>query len=173
MKYAFAFVVAWFLAVLNVSAMPFVEVLGVTPDFVLIFAVCWAVMWSEDEAIYVVPMAAILRDVMSSDPVGTSLIAFAPILFIAALARVQVLDSDFLPLLGAVAASSLCFEVLHALVLVVTGQGVGLWYLLFNVALPAAVVNSLFAPIIYLPVRWLRPQQTSVLRGAGRLTSPL
>lgn len=173
MKYAFAFVVAWFLSVLNVSAMPYLEVLGVTPDFVLIFAVCWAVVRSEDEAIYVVPMAAILRDLMSSDPVGTSLIAYAPILFIAMLTRLQLLDSEFLPALAAVALSTLCFEVLHALVLVVTGQGVGIWYLIFSVALPAAVVNCIFAPIIYLPVRWSRPQQASVLRGAGRLTSPL
>lgn len=173
MKYAFAFIVAWFLAVLNVSAMPYVEVLGVTPDFVLIFAVCWAVVRSEDEAIYVIPMAAILRDVMSSDPVGTSLIAFAPILFIAMLTRVQLLDSDFLPALGAVAASSVCFEILHALVLLLTGQSFGVGYLLLHVALPAAVVNALFAPIIYLPVRWSRPQYASVLRGAGRLTSPL
>jgi len=172
-KYAFAFVVAWFLAVLNVSAMPFIEVLGVTPDLVLIFAVCWAVVRSEDEAIYVVPMAAIMRDLMSSDPVGTSLIAFAPILFIALLAKVQVLDSDFLPVLVAVAASSFFFEILHALILMLTGQSVGLGYLLFNVALPAMVVNALFAPIVYLPVRWTHPHPASVLRGAGRLTSPL
>lgn len=173
MKYAFAFVVAWFLAVLNVSAMPFIEVLGVTPDLVLIFAVCWAVVRSEDEAIFVVPMAAIMRDLMSSDPVGTSLIAYAPILFIALLAKMQVLDSDFLPVLVAVAASSFCFEILHAFILMMTGQSVGIGYLLFNVAIPAMVVNSLFAPILYMPMRWTHPHQASVLRGAGRLTSPL
>lgn len=173
MKYAFVFVVAWLLAVLNVSAMPYLKVLGVTPDFVLIFAACWAVMRSEDEAIYVVPIAAIMRDVMSSDPVGTSLIAFAPILFLAVIARMQLLDSDFLPALGTVAIASFSFEILHALILMLTGQGVAVDYLLFRIAIPAAVVNSIFAPIIYLPVRWLSPNQASVLRGTGRLTSPL
>ena len=173
MKYGLALFFAWLFAVLNVSAMPYLKVLGVTPDFVLIFACCWAVVRGEDEAMYVVPIAAVMRDLMSSDPVGTSLLAFAPILFIAVVAKVQVLDTDFLPTMGTVFAATVCFELIHALVLAIIGQNLGIGYVIFRVVIPGAVVNSLFAPLIYLPVRWSSPRGASVLRGAGRLTSPL
>ena len=93
MKYAIAFAVALFLSILSVSAMPYVKVLGVTPDFVLIFAVCWAVIRGQDEALIVVPVAAVSRDLMTSDPLGTSLLAMIPIVIFAAAVRMRALDS--------------------------------------------------------------------------------
>jgi rod shape-determining protein MreD len=171
-KYAIAFVVAWLLAVLNVSALPFLKVLGVTPDFVLVFAACWAVIRPDEEALYVVPVAGLLRDLLSSDPVGTSVLAFAPIVVLAALVRLQPFDSDFLPALGVVAVGSLCFGVLQAMILGLTGQHVDVLHAFFRVIIPAAVVNALFMPIVYLPVRWLTRKRTVGLLGA-RLTTPL
>jgi rod shape-determining protein MreD len=173
MRYAFAGVIAWLLAVVWVSAMPYVKVLGVTPDLVLIFACCWAVVRGDEEALYVVPIAAIAHDLMSSDPVGTSLLAFAPIVLLATVARLQAIDTDFIPAVAVVAAGSLSYEVIHIFVLAVIGQPIEADYALLRVIIPAAVVNALFTPILYLPVRWLSSERSSVLRGAGRLTSPL
>ena len=172
MKYAIAFVLAWLLAVLNVSAMPYVKVLGVTPDFVLIFAACWAVVRSDEEALYVVPAAGLLRDLLSSDPVGTSVLAFAPIVLLAAVVRLQAIDSDFLPALAVVAAGSLAFGGIQTSVLAVTGQNVDFFHAVLYVIIPGAIVNALFMPIVYLPVQWLSRKRAPGLLGA-RLTSPL
>jgi rod shape-determining protein MreD len=172
-KYAVAFVVAWLLAVLNVSAMPFIKVLGVTPDLVLIFAACWAVIRPDEEALIVVPVAGLLRDLLSSDPVGASMLAFIPIVVLAAIVKLQALDSDFLPVLAVVAIGSVAFGLIHTFVLAMTGQPIDVWYTLFRVIVPLAVVNPLFAPIVYLPVRWMTSRRATGLMGAGRLTSPL
>ena len=48
--------------------MPYVEVLGVTPNLVLIFAASWAVVRGQDEAVVVVPLAGFIRDLLTSDP---------------------------------------------------------------------------------------------------------
>jgi rod shape-determining protein MreD len=153
--------------------MPHIKVLGVTPDLVLILACCWAVVRSEEDALIGVPLIAVIRDLVSSDPIGTSLIAMAPICLLAVLARQRPMESAFLPTLAVVAGSSFIFEVLHGLILGITGQPIDVFYLLLRVAIPAAVVNCLFTPILYLPVRWLSPARHSVLYGSGRLTSPL
>jgi rod shape-determining protein MreD len=172
-KYVLAALAAWFLAVLNVSVMPYIEVLGVTPHLTLIFAACWAVVRGEDEALFVVPLAAILTDLTSSDPVGTSLLAFAPLVPLAGLARTQAIDSDFLPSAAVVAVGSLAYGIIYVAVMLLVGHSVDLGYALIHFVLPAAVVNALFTPIVYLPIRWLSTESRSVLRGTGRLTSPL
>jgi len=172
-RYAIAFIVAWFLAVLNVSVMPFINVLGVSPDLVLIFAASWAVVRNEDEALVVVPMAGLLRDLLSSDPLGTSIIGFAPIVILAAVVRLQAIDSDFIPALLIVAGGSLTFGVIQMMVLAGTGQNILLFHSVFQVIVPSVLVNALFTPIIYSPVRWLSPRPATGLMGARRLTSPL
>lgn len=173
MKYVVAFIAAWLLAVANVSAMPYLKVLGVTPDLVLIFAACWAVIRADDEALVVVPVAGLLRDLLSSDPVGASMLAFIPIVALAAIVRLQMLDSDFLPALAVVAAGTLAFGVIHTSVLAATGQPIDIFYTVLRVIIPAAIVNALFMPIVYLPVRWMTSRRATGLMGAGRLTSPL
>lgn len=173
MKYAVAFLLAWFFAVLHVSALPFLKVLGVTPDAVLIFAASWAVVRGQNEAMIVVPLAGLMRDLMSSDPVGTSVLAFAPLVLLAGVVRLQALETDFVATISVVAAGTVAFELIHMLVLGVTGLPIDVWYAISRVVIPGAIVNALFAPIIYLPVRWLSPKAASGLRGMGRLTSPL
>ncbi len=171
MKYAIAFVVAWFLAVLHSSALTYVKVLGVTPDLVLIFAASWAVIRGQEEAFVVVPMAGFLRDLTTSDPLGTSVLGLAPIVLLAAAARLRSVDTEFLPTVAVVAAGSLAYGIISLAVLAATGEGVSWGQAVLRVVIPAVIVNSLFTAIVYLPVHWLSPRPTG-LQGAGRLSSP-
>jgi len=84
-KYLAALAAAFLAAVLTTSLSPYVKVLGVAPDFVLIFAACWAMVRGQGEAMFVVPVAALLRDLTTSDPLGLSVLALAPIVFLALL----------------------------------------------------------------------------------------
>jgi rod shape-determining protein MreD len=167
MKYLVAVGVCWFLAVLNVSAMPFVKVLDVTPDLLLVFAVCWAVTRGYEEALFVVPAAAVLRDLTTSDPLGLSLLAMAPIVLLALAVQMRAIESQFLPTVVVVAAGSVAYSIISMTVLALTGQSVPWGDALLRVTLPWSVVNALFAPIIYLPVNWLSG------RASGGYGSPL
>ena len=100
MRFIVLALVAWFLAVMSVAVMPHIKILGVTPDLVLALACCWAVVRSEEDALIGVPIIAVVSDLVSSDPVGTSLLAMAPIVLLAALARQRPIESAFLPALA-------------------------------------------------------------------------
>ena len=173
MKYAIAVVLAWLLAVANVSGLAYIKVLGVTPDFVLIFACCWAVLRSEEEALVVVPLCGLFHDLLGSDPVGTAVLGFTPIVLLAALARTQALDSEFPPAIAVVAGGTLCFTVIQTFVLAGTGHTIEVWHLLISILIPAIVINALFTPILYLPMRWLTPRRALVMQGGRRFTAPL
>lgn len=173
MTYLLAFAVAWCLAVLNASVMPHIKVLGVTPDLVLIFAVCWTMVRGQEEAFVVVPMAGFLRDLTTSDPLGTSVLAMAPIVLLAAAIRMRALDTEFVPTVAVTGAASFFCGIISVIVLRSTGHSIPWFHVLFSVVVPSVIVNALFTPIVYLPVHWLGRRQRTGMQGAGRLTSPL
>jgi rod shape-determining protein MreD len=154
-KYAVAVAVAFFLAVLGASAMPYVKVLGVTPDLILIFAASWTMVRGQREALVVVPVAGLMRDLTTSDPVGTSVLALAPIVLLVVVRELRAVESELVLTLIVVFLGSLIYGLLSMTVLTATGQGVPWLEGLLWVVLPSLVVNALFAPIIYLPVHWL------------------
>jgi rod shape-determining protein MreD len=173
LKYVIAAALAWFLAILDVSAMPYIHPLGVSPDLVLIFAVVWAVARGEDEALIIVPMIGLIQDLTTSDPIGTSILGLAPAVPIAMALRLRALESQFLPTIGAVMATSACYGAISMSVLWITGQDVALFHSIFRVIVPGIVINALFAPIIYMPMSWFSPRQRAWLRGSQRLPSTL
>lgn len=172
MKYAVATAAAFFLAVLGVSAMPYVKVLGVTPDLILIFAAVWMMVRGQREAAVVVPVAGLMRDLTTSDPVGTSVLALSPIVLLVVVRELRVVESELVLTLMVVVLGSLIYGLLSMTVLTATGQGVPWLDGLLWVVLPSLVVNALFVPIIYLPVRWFSPEPEPGLARAGR-TMPL
>lgn len=173
MRYAVAAVLAWAFAVLDVSAMPYLHPLGVSPDLVLIFAVCWAIVRGHGEAMVVVPICAVLQDLTTSDPVGTSLLGLAPIVPLAVAVRMRAIESDFLPTVATVMVASVCYGLISMMVLGATGQEIAVFHALFRVVMPSIVINALFAPLIFLPMYWLSPPPPAWLQGSTRLRSSI
>ena len=173
MKYVFATLIAWFLAMLDVSAMPYMKVLGVTPDLVLILAACWAVLRPQDEAMIAVPIAGLMHDLTNGDPLGASILGFAPLLVLAGGVRIRAVETQFIPALIVVAAGTLTWGAIRMSVLTVTGQEVQWFDAALRVIVPLAVVNTLFMPLIYMPLSWFSAAQRQGIMAGGRITSPL
>ena len=173
MRYVVAVILAWAFAVLDVSAMPYLHPLGVSPDLVLIFAVCWAIIRGHDEAMIIVPICAVMQDLTTSDPVGTSLLGLAPIVPLAIAVRLRAIESDFLPAIATVMGASVFYGVISMMVLGATGQEIAIFHALFRVVLPSIVINALFTPLIFLPMHWISPRQPAWLQGSTRLRSSI
>jgi rod shape-determining protein MreD len=172
-RYVVAAILAWGFAMLDLSVMQFITPLGVSPDLVLAFAVCWAVVRGQDEALIVVPLCGLIQDLTTSDPVGTSMLALAPAVPLAAAVRLRAIESDFLPTMTAVMGATACYGVISGFVLGVTGQPVGIFDLVVHLILPGMVINALFTPMIYLPMHWFSPRPAAWLQGSARLPSSL
>jgi rod shape-determining protein MreD len=166
-KYLVAFVGAFFAAVMAASVAPYVRVLGVTPDPVLIFAACWAMIRGQREAMIVVPMAGLLRDLTTSDPVGTSVLALSPVVPLAALRDLRPVESDFVPSLVVVAVASLTYAVVSMTILTAVGDEVPWGTGLLRFAFPWALVNALFTVVVYVPMRWLSRRPRAEGSGVG------
>ena len=173
MKYVVVLLLAWFLAAAHVSALPYLKVLGVTPDLVLILAACWAVLRPQDEAMIVVPITGLMHDLATGDPLGASVLAFAPLVILAASVRIRAVETQLIAALVVVSAGTLVWGAIRMIVLSISGQEVQWLQATVRVVLPLAAVNTLFMPLFYMPISWFSAGQRQGIMGSRRITSPL
>jgi rod shape-determining protein MreD len=171
MIYAAALVLAAFLAIFHVSVMQYVEVLGVTPDLLLVFAACFAVLRKEEESLVVVPLAGLFRDLTTSDPIGTSVLGFAPIVLLAAAIRLRAMESQFIPAVIVSFTGSIAYVAVTMGVLGMTGHTIDPLQSLIRLALPLAVVDALFTPVPYMPMSWFRAPYEPRVLGPHRISA--
>ncbi|MBI1885824.1 MAG: rod shape-determining protein MreD [Chloroflexi bacterium] len=154
MKYVIALAAIFFLTAFSSSALSYGRLWGVRPDLLLVFVACWAALRGQGEAMVVAPLAGFLRDLMTSDPVGTSALALAPIVLLAAYREFNPTDLQFLPALALVAVGTLAYGIISMTVLTAVGYNVPWYDALLRHLVPAVLLNVLVTPAIYLPLRW-------------------
>jgi rod shape-determining protein MreD len=154
MRYLLFVPLILFVALTQVAAAPYFPLLGVTANPLLVLLMCWAMVRGPRETMILIPLAGIFKDLITSDPVGASVLALLPIVPLAAMRERWPTESEFVPTLAVVAAASLCYDVLYMMVLTAVGDGPPWLQSPLRVLLPAALFNALITPIVYLPVRW-------------------
>lgn len=143
-----------FVALAQVAAVPYFPLLGVTANPLLVLLTCWAMVRGPRETMVLIPFAGAFKDLITTDPVGTSVLALLPIVPLAAVRERWPTESEFLPTLAAVAVASLSYHLLYMILLTAVGDGPPWLESPVRVLLPAALFNALLAPVFYLPVRW-------------------
>ncbi|KPK47885.1 MAG: hypothetical protein AMJ77_01690 [Dehalococcoidia bacterium SM23_28_2] len=154
MRYLLFVPLILFAALAQVAAAPYFPLLGVTANPLLVLLVCWAMVRGPEETMALIPVAGIFKDLITTDPVGASVLALLPIVPLAAIRERRPTESEFLPTLAVVAAASLSYHLIYMIVLTAVGDGPPWLQSPVRVILPAALFNALITPIFYLPVRW-------------------
>lgn len=154
MRYLLFVPLILFVALAQVATASYFPLLGVTANPLLVVLMCWAIVRGPRETMVLIPLAGTFKDLISSDPVGVSVLALLPIVPLAATRERWPTESDFLPTLAVVAMASLCYHLLHMMVLTAVGDGPPWLQSSTRVILPAALFNALLTPIFYMPIRW-------------------
>ncbi|HXG35414.1 MAG TPA: rod shape-determining protein MreD [Dehalococcoidia bacterium] len=154
MKYVIIFSVLFFLAVISQSALPHFKLLGVTPNLLLVFVICWNMLRGQRDGMWIALMAGLLADFTGSGPIGRSVAAFAPIVAFSAARDVKVVDSNFISTLAVVALATISYMIISMLVWTVTGEEIAWLTVLTRKLAPAVIVNMLITGVIYLPLNW-------------------
>jgi rod shape-determining protein MreD len=158
-----------FVAVAQVATTSYFPLLGVTANPLLVLLACWAMVRGPRETMVLIPIAGIFKDLMTTDPVGVSVLALLPIVALAAIRERRPMESEFLPTLAVVVLASLCYDLVYMVVLTAVGDGPPWLQTPIRVVLPAALFNALLTPILYLPVRWATALSEMVRPSVGVL----
>jgi rod shape-determining protein MreD len=172
-QWALAVGVLALVAIVQNFALPYFRIAGVRFDLMMAVLIAWSFVRGIDEAMVVVPLGGFMVSFFALEPLGASMIAYAPIVPLALARNFQAIGPE--PLMAAVVALVATF--LHAILYLTVLDGTGYspdWAAgLIEVTIPAAFMNMLAAPaLIYLMRRFDRvhrgPEVGISFTAAGR-----
>lgn len=150
------------LTLLQTSAIPAFELLGVAPNLLLVTLCCWAVVRDRREALVMVPLAGIWFGLLSNQGMAESVAALVPLVVVASL-RVRIRPpSEYAWALAVIIVATL----LHFLAVVVTlqleGASIDWVAAITDVAVPSVMTNLFLGAIVYWLVRLPTEQRAAV-----------
>ena len=156
MRYWTGAAVALFLALLQASSIEQFKVVGVTPNLLLVLLVSWLVVRGLDDVLPMIAVAGITIGFVGLQTPGLVLLALLPIVGLGLLREMHVIHSDLLLVLAFVAAATVAYESIIVASLVATGGGYDVVAALRSAVIPAAIVNVIITPPVYVVMRVAR-----------------
>ena len=152
MRYLFLGPLAMTVVLFQVAAAPYFPLMGATANPLLALLMCWAMVRGPREAMVLIPLTAVFKDLITNDPVGVSVLAMLPIVPLATVRERHPTQSEFVPTVVVVAVASLCYHLVYMVVLASLGEDVPWLQSPVEVLLPAALLDAALTPLFYLPL---------------------
>ncbi len=157
MRYWTGAAFALFLALLQASSIEQFKAVGVTPNLLLVMLVSWLVVRGLDDVLPMIAVAGITIGFVGLQTPGLVLLALLPIAGLGLLREMHVIHSDLLLVLAFVAAATIAYESIIVASLAVSGGGYDIIAALRSAVLPAAFVNIVITPPVYVVMRLAKP----------------
>lgn len=149
---------AWFwfpvlvvLTILQTSLVPALQLGPATPQLVLTWVVCWAVIRGRGEAVPWAVAGGLVLDLVSQMPPGAHLLALTAVTFLADLGHRVMQGSTFLFAAAAVFAGSLLYGLVLLAVLAVTGRHPDIATATVLEVMPGALYNlAVLVPVFFI-----------------------
>ena len=148
------------LAFLQVVALPRWGLLFVRPDLVLLGIIAWGLVKGPVAAAWGGLTGALLLDLMSEAPLGTSLIGLLPALVLLILIERWLTSRSLLVAMAVAFAVTATYDTTFLLILESLGRHVEWGSTITSVVLPAAILNTLLMPLICGIVWWIVDKTT-------------
>lgn len=147
------------LALLQTSAVPAFEMLGVAPNVLLVVLCCWAVVRAQSETMVLIPLAGLTIGLLSFQGPAESIAAFTPIVLIAALRGPlsggvrMTLRTEYVWALAVIIVATVLHFIALAVAIEVEGSRIDWVGAVTDRMLPSVLVNLTAGAIIYWLVR--------------------
>ena len=133
-----------------------IQILGTSPDLVLLFIVAWVLYRGVGEGIVVALVSGLVLDVLSGAPFGLRLVSLAVASGVVGIGELNVFRSAWYLPYVTVAVATLIYQSLFLFLAGALGLPVIWWPTMWRLVLPAVVVNTLFMPLVYGALGWFR-----------------
>jgi rod shape-determining protein MreD len=165
MKYVFLAPLAMTVVLLQVAAAPYFPLMGATANPLLVLLMCWAMVRGPREAMVLIPLTAVFKDLITNDPVGVTVLALLPIVPLATARERHLTQSEFVPIVVMVAVASISYHLVYMVALTSLSEDIPWAQSPLRVLLPAALLDAVLTPLFYLPLRWV----TTITESRARL----
>lgn len=138
------------IALLQAYLLPYFPVFGVRVELMLVSLVAWAMVRGVDEAMVYVPLGGAFQSLLSGEPFGLALLALAPIVLLASVRELRLLENELMLALGVTLLSTIAYHLTYVVALQILGRPAGWTGGQLEVTLTATAVNlALAAPALW------------------------
>jgi rod shape-determining protein MreD len=142
-------------ALLQTAVMPHLAIRGVFPDLALLVVVSWSLLRGIREGMIWGFIAGLAVDLFSGAPFGAATFSLMAVSFLSGLGQATVVRARFVLPLLAVFAATIIYDLLFLFVVWISGQPVAWLDSLVRIILPAAALNAVLTPIVFIALRKL------------------
>lgn len=145
-------------AIIQVTFVPQIRLLGGEPNFVMLLVISYAVRARLEESVVWAFIGGLLLDLMTSLPTGASIVSLLLIVFLIDQIRSQLAGVGFLAIIGLVIAGTLTMQFVALALTILSGYNVRLFETLSYVVLPSIAYNLVLVwPVYFFVRRFCRP----------------
>ena len=139
------------LALLEVTFLPYFRILGLQPNLTLVVLVAWLTVRGQEEALYLIPLAALFLGLVQGASIGLAFIAFAPVAVLHELRGVHLGEGQLPIAIALMVGATVVYQGVYLVAFAVAGQGDDILGAVLRVFLPVSLLNV----AVFLPVYWL------------------
>ncbi|MPZ50577.1 MAG: rod shape-determining protein MreD [Dehalococcoidia bacterium] len=147
------------LALVEVSVLPMFRISGLQPNLVLVLLVVWLMLRGPKEAFALVAVAGISIGLVDGAPLGTALLALAPLALLQEVRGAQLRESGLVMTTLFLLIMTFTYHLTYFLVFALMGEAGSLSAAITRVIIPTVVLNVLVLMPVYLLVS-LSSQET-------------
>lgn len=149
MTYYIGVPLLFLIALVEASVLPLFRVFGSQPNLMLIVLVAWLMVRGQNEALFLIPIGAVFLGLVDGAPMGTALLALAPIIVLYELRGMHLGEGQFALTLVFTGVATLLYHFVYLLVFTLRGEAGGWIGGMIDVVLPSAFLNLLFLVPVY------------------------
>jgi rod shape-determining protein MreD len=151
-------------AVLQVTFVPQIRILGGEPDLVFLLVLAYAIRSPLDQGLIWAMIGGIMRDLTSSTPTGTHALALLLVVFALDRLKGQVIGIGFLSIIAITIIGTVIVEMTAIVITVLSGYAIRPISLITYNVLPSIAYNLFFVfPIYGLVRRFVKVPATSTM----------
>ena len=135
--------------------MPLIKVGGAEPDLILLIVISWSLLRGGREGLVWGFVGGLCLDLLSGGPLGASAIALMVVSLLSGQGETNIFKGNLLLPLIIAPVGTLVYYGLLLVILELTGRSLSLLPSSSRVILPAAIVNFIAMPFVYVFMRWL------------------
>jgi rod shape-determining protein MreD len=132
-----------FVALVEAAVLPMFRIAGLQPNLMLVLMVAWLMVRSANEAFVLIPIGGVILGLVDGAPMGTALLAMAPIAFLHDMRGAHLNESGFVITIAFVALMTVIYHLVFYFVLMLQGDAGPILPAMVRVVLPVCFLNVL------------------------------
>lgn len=140
-------------ALMQAAVLPSFSIFGAQPNLLVVLLIAWLSVRGRREVLPLIPAAGFMQGLLDSQPLGLAMLALAPLVLMAEVPEMRLVESDLVPALALTVLATFAYEGTMLIALAVTGERLDWAASALDVILPAVIANTLLLLPVYGAMR--------------------